>query len=320
MKLILGLLVCNSVLGFQPIGPRSLHRVRTPVTALADLHQPVSDLLSHIHTHGMLLADGDASAVAGDVSRYATVDKSGVIGFFADKIEKAIDLGHQVIPGKNTYGFSIIIFTILIKAATLPLTMTQLESTTKMQKLTPLQKKIQDRFSSPEDEQKKNQLMAQLFQAANVNPLAGCLPAIVQIPVFISLYRALQNLVAENKLAEPFLWVPDLEVLFIPHSFACAFQKYKLTVSNAHFLLFSFIFFFFFFFFFFSFFPFFRDRVLYIHLLRVSHSTGLSPWSLGILSSAGKPPLLLWCFQCYSTFLKASRRKFSSPQRTQTDS
>ena len=44
-----------------------------------------------------------------------------------------------------------------------------------------------------------------------MNPLAGCLPALVQIPIFISLYRALQNLVAENKLDEPFLWIPDLE-------------------------------------------------------------------------------------------------------------
>ena len=54
-------------------------------------------------------------------------------------------------------------------------------------------------------------MLSQLFQAANVNPLAGCLPALAQIPVFISLYRALQNLVAENKLDEPFLWIPDLE-------------------------------------------------------------------------------------------------------------
>ena len=56
-----------------------------------------------------------------------------------------------------------------------------------------------------------SQLLSQLFQTAQVNPLAGCLPALVQIPIFISLYRALQNLVAENKLDEPFLWIPDLE-------------------------------------------------------------------------------------------------------------
>lgn len=78
-----------------------------------------------------------------------------------------------------------------------------------MQRLTPLQQKIQTKFAN--DEQTKNQLLAQLFQAAGANPLAGCLPAIIQIPVFISLYRALTNLVAEHKLAEPFLWIPNLE-------------------------------------------------------------------------------------------------------------
>lgn len=78
-----------------------------------------------------------------------------------------------------------------------------------MQKLQPLQQKIQAKYAN--DEQTKNQLMAQLFQSANVNPLAGCFPALVQIPVFISLYRSIQNLVAENKLSEPFLWIPDLE-------------------------------------------------------------------------------------------------------------
>ena len=91
----------------------------------------------------------------------------------------------------------------------MPLTTQQLESTTKMQKLTPLQQKIQAKYAN--DEKTKNQLLSQLFQTANVNPLAGCFPALVQIPIFISLYRALQNLIAENKLDEPFLWIPDLE-------------------------------------------------------------------------------------------------------------
>jgi len=54
-------------------------------------------------------------------------------------------------------------------------------------------------------------LVSQLFQAANVNPLAGCLPAVAQIPIFLSLYRALQNLIAENKLSDGFLWIPNLE-------------------------------------------------------------------------------------------------------------
>ena len=176
------------------------------------------------------LADGDvaASAVSDAAAAVAVppdaaaaaasglykVDKTGFVGFVADLFEQAIDLLHNVAQGTgatSTYGLAIVFFTCLIKAATLPLTMQQLESTTKMQKLAPLQQKIQAKFPNKEDEQAKNQMIAQLFQTANVNPLAGCLPALVQIPVFISLYRALQNLVAENKLDEPFLWIPDLE-------------------------------------------------------------------------------------------------------------
>ena len=80
-----------------------------------------------------------------------------------------------------------------------------------MQALTPMQEKIKLRYPDKADEQTRNQMLSQLYQAAAVNPLAGCLPALAQIPIFISLYRALQNLVAENKLDEPFLWIPDLE-------------------------------------------------------------------------------------------------------------
>lgn len=183
------------------IGVKSLKSV--------DIHSVTDSIksLNHFDTSTFYTA-------AEQVSRYATVDKSGFIGGIATGIEIAIDAGHSLLNKvgvQYSYGFSIALFTLLIKAATLPLTITQLESTTKMQKLTPLQTKITNAFPNPEDEQTKNQLMAQLFQAANVNPLAGCFPALVQIPIFISLYRALQNLVAENKLDEPFLWIPDLE-------------------------------------------------------------------------------------------------------------
>ena len=156
------------------------------------------------------LADGDVIATPTQYGNKA-VDKTGVIGFIADYIEQAIDAFHNILPGKETYGFSIIIFTCLIKALTLPLTKTQLESTTRMQSLTPLQEKIKAAYPREQDEQMRNQMISQLFQAANVNPLAGCLPAFAQIPIFISLYRALQNLVAQNKLDEGFLWIPDLE-------------------------------------------------------------------------------------------------------------
>ena len=184
------------------------------LTGSHDILGGMEPSLTHTDTNHLLqslnLADGDIVATPEQYGAKA-VDKTGVIGFFATYIEQAIDLFHNILPGKETYGLSIIIFTCLIKALTLPLTKTQLESTTRMQKLTPLQEKIKAAYPRQQDEQMRNQLISQLFQTANVNPLAGCLPALAQIPIFISLYRALQNLVAQNKLDEGFLWIPDLE-------------------------------------------------------------------------------------------------------------
>ena len=117
-----------------------------------------------------------AAATSADVSPYSKIDKSGIIGGAANIIETIIDFFHSTLNNigvKYSYGFSIIAFTMIIKALTLPLTTAQLESTTKMQRLTPLQQKINAKYSKPEDEQTKNQLLSQLFQAANVNPLAG---------------------------------------------------------------------------------------------------------------------------------------------------
>jgi YidC/Oxa1 family membrane protein insertase len=56
-----------------------------------------------------------------------------------------------------------------------------------------------------------NQKIAEVYQTNEVNPLAGCLPSFAQIPIFIGLYRAVLNLAADNKLDEPFLFLPNLE-------------------------------------------------------------------------------------------------------------
>jgi len=56
-----------------------------------------------------------------------------------------------------------------------------------------------------------NQKISEVYQSNQVNPLAGCLPSIVQIPIFIGLYRAVLNLAKEDKLNEPFLFLPSLE-------------------------------------------------------------------------------------------------------------
>lgn len=161
-------------------------------------------VMSSAMAMALALAPGVASAAPPSLYK---VDKTGIIGGAADILEQGIDTLHGIL---GNYGFSIFCFTVLIKLLTLPLLDAQMQTTTKMQKLSPIQQKIAKSFG-PREEQQKNEMLARLFQTANVNPLAGCLPAIVQIPVFISLYRSLTNLIAEDKLEESFLWIPSLE-------------------------------------------------------------------------------------------------------------
>jgi len=132
--------------------------------------------------------------------------QAGWFGFLAEPIEGALKLLHSV---AGSWGVSIILMTLLIKGVTFPLTKTQLEGTSKMQVMQPLVKELQAKYqSNPEVMNKK---VAELYQSNDINPLAGCIPAIVQIPVFIGLYRAVLNLAKEDLLNESFLFLPNLE-------------------------------------------------------------------------------------------------------------
>jgi YidC/Oxa1 family membrane protein insertase len=75
--------------------------------------------------------------------------------------------------------------------------------------LSPTIKEIQAKYQS--NPEVMNQKIAEVYQTNQVNPLAGCIPSLVQIPVFVGLYRAVLDLAQENKLDEPFLWLPSLE-------------------------------------------------------------------------------------------------------------
>jgi YidC/Oxa1 family membrane protein insertase len=75
--------------------------------------------------------------------------------------------------------------------------------------LQPTIKDIQAKYQS--NPEVMNQKIAEVYQANDVNPLAGCIPSLVQIPVFIGLYRAVIMLAKDNKLDEPFLFLPNLE-------------------------------------------------------------------------------------------------------------
>ena len=92
----------------------------------------------------------------------------------------------------QNYGLSLILFTILMKAAMLPLTMKQLKSTQKLQEMQPEINKIQQRYKN--DKEKLNQELVKLYQDKGVNPMGGCLPLLLQLPILFSLYYTQENL------------------------------------------------------------------------------------------------------------------------------
>jgi len=113
---------------------------------------------------------------------------------------------YAVIPN---YGVAIIVLTVLVRLATAPLATQQMKSMSKMRELQPRMKDIQERFR--DDRQRQSQEMMKLYKETGVNPLGGCLPMLLQIPVFIGLYYALQTSIALRQA--PFvLWINDLSV------------------------------------------------------------------------------------------------------------
>ncbi|OFV88588.1 MAG: hypothetical protein A3J75_06180, partial [Acidobacteria bacterium RBG_16_68_9] len=135
-------------------------------------------------------------------------------------LRRAVDLGWftfialpllQLIKWSNrltgNYGVDIILLTVVIKILFIPLTQKSLQSMREMQKLQPQMAKIRERYKDKPDEMNKE--VMELYRRHKVNPLGGCLPMVLQIPVFIGLYNALLNAV-ELRHASFVGWINDL--------------------------------------------------------------------------------------------------------------
>jgi YidC/Oxa1 family membrane protein insertase len=109
----------------------------------------------------------------------------------------------------GNWGWSIIFMTILIKLVFYKLSETSGKSMAKMRKLQPRMKALQERYA--DDRQKLSQAMMELYKKEKVNPAAGCLPILVQMPVFLALYWVLLESV-EMRQAPFMLWITDLSV------------------------------------------------------------------------------------------------------------
>jgi len=106
----------------------------------------------------------------------------------------------------RNWGVAIILLTLLVRLVLFPLTYKSMQSMNEMRKLQPEIEKLKAKFGS--DREKMNQAVMQLYQQHKVNPLGGCLPMLLQMPIWFALYAALQTSV--ELYHEPFLWIQDL--------------------------------------------------------------------------------------------------------------
>jgi YidC/Oxa1 family membrane protein insertase len=131
-----------------------------------------------------------------------TVDY-GMWTFIAQPMFKLLGFLHKLV---GAWGLAIIVLVLLIQAATWKLTEAQYKAGARMRKLQPRLKALKERFG--DDKQKYQQAMMELYKKEKINPMAGCLPALITFPIFFALYYVL--IFSVELRHAPFLWIPDL--------------------------------------------------------------------------------------------------------------
>ena len=139
------------------------------------------------------------------------MDFSGFTGFFAKGLLLSLNAIHHFIP---SYGWSIIAITVIIKGLFWPLTAASTRSMKRMSAIQPQLKAIRDKYK--DNPAKLNEQTLRVMKENKVNPAAGCLPMLIQMPVFIGFFFMLRT--AIELRGEHFLWVADLsqpDTLFV---------------------------------------------------------------------------------------------------------
>ena len=108
-----------------------------------------------------------------------------------------------------SWGFAIILFTLIVKIVTLPLNLQQARSMKATQELQPKLEELKKKYAK--DKEKLSQAQMELYREHGVNPLGGCLPMLIQLPILFGLYQALYKLASTGEIVgQRFLWIPDL--------------------------------------------------------------------------------------------------------------
>jgi len=146
------------------------------------------------------------------------VEESVNYGFFGGISKLLIAVLKMCYMLVHNWGLSIILLSVLLNVILFPLTMKSFKSMQKMQELHPQMEKLKVQYK--DQPQKLNKEIMELYKKYNINPFSGCLPILLQMPIFIALYQALMKSIELRNAG--FLWIRDLsspEAIPIPISF-----------------------------------------------------------------------------------------------------
>jgi YidC/Oxa1 family membrane protein insertase len=177
----------------------------------------------NLYSIGMLQPLGSIApqaTVGSSAQLYVGPQNQHALAAIAPGLDLVVDYGWLTVLAKPIYwlleklhgivgnwGWAIVLLTVIIKAAFYPLSAASYKSMARMKEVTPRMMKLREQYG--DDKQKLNTAMMELYKNEKINPLGGCLPILVQIPVFISLYWVLLASV-EMRNAPWILWVKDL--------------------------------------------------------------------------------------------------------------
>ncbi len=155
------------------------------------------------------------SSTYGGRRRYLLMQQAGIQeldnpGMGARLMIPVIRFLNMLYHATGNYGWAIILFTILIRVILYPLMRKQYHSMAKMQRLQPKLKRIQQRYK--DDKQILQQRMMELYRKEGVNPMGGCLPMLIQLPIIFLIWRAILYSAEQIHLSPGFLWIPDLSL------------------------------------------------------------------------------------------------------------
>jgi len=183
-------------------------RLATPAEVLEatyiDPSGPVLPQTERTYQYGVYFGPKSLEALGAVSADLAKIVDFGFFDIIAKPLMHAMNFLYRFVPN---YGIVIIIITIIVKGLFWPLSNKSYQSMSQMKKLQPKMAEIRAKYK--DDKKKMNQEIMNLYKLYKVNPLGGCLPMVLQIPVFFAFYKMLYQAI-ELRHAPFFLWINDL--------------------------------------------------------------------------------------------------------------